>query len=108
MTNGKILIKIKKAFEKGNYRYTKHAIEQSINRNISEDEVKEAIASGEIIEEYPENKYSQSCLIYGKTVKGRPLHVQCSLPPKINIVTVYEPEPKQWVDYKIRKRGVRK
>lgn len=108
MTNKLILNKIKKAFEKGNYRYTKHAIDQSIDRNITDVEVREAIGSGEIIEEYPENKYSPSCLIYGKTVKGRPLHIQCSVPHKISIITVYEPDPEQWLNYKIRKKGVKK
>jgi hypothetical protein len=34
---------------------------------------------GEIIEEYPDDKYSPSCLIYGKTEGGRELHVHAAL-----------------------------
>ncbi|MEG4054235.1 MULTISPECIES: DUF4258 domain-containing protein [unclassified Microcoleus] len=34
--------------------------------------------AGEVIEEYPDDKYSPSCLIFGLTIANRPLHVQCS------------------------------
>jgi hypothetical protein len=64
----------------------------------------EAILSGDIIEEYPEDKYGPSCLILGKTKMGRPLHVQCSLPPTVWIITLYEPDPQEWIDLRIRKR----
>lgn len=57
---------------------------------------------GEIIEEYPDDKYSPSCLIYGKTENGRDLHVQLSLPPSVIIITTYAPNPEEWIDYKIR------
>ncbi len=74
-----------------------------IKRFIDRHEVEEAIMNGEIIEEYPEDKYSPSCLIYGKTKKGRDLHVQVSLPPKVVIITTYEPDPSEWIDCKIRR-----
>ena len=46
-----------------------------IDKSIDRHDVEEAILGGEIIEEYPGDKYSPSCLIYGKTRKGRDLHV---------------------------------
>ena len=74
-----------------------------IKRFIERNEVEEAMMNGEIIEEYPDDKYSPSCLLYGKTGKGRDLHVQVSLPPKVVIITTYEPDPSEWFDFKIRR-----
>jgi len=89
------------------YEFSKHAVDQSITRNISVAEVEEAIAGrSEVIEDYPDDKYGPSCLILGFTKAGRPLHLQCSYPsrPLIKIVTLYEPDPDVWVDFRIRKQ----
>ena len=63
------------------------------------------VNQSEIIEDYPEDKYGPSCLILGYTKAGRPLHVQCSYPsrPIVKIITVYEPDPNLWIDFRIRK-----
>ena len=45
---------------------------------IREKEVFEAVESGKVIETYPEDEPYPTCLIYGRTFGGRPLHV----PPK--------------------------
>ena len=42
-----------------------HAFERSLERAISPDEIKSAILTGEIIEDYPKDKYGPSCLICG-------------------------------------------
>jgi hypothetical protein len=65
--------------------------------------VESTIHTGEIIEKYPDDKYSPSCLIYGKTENGRDLHVQVSLPPLVVIITLYEPDQEEWADCKIRR-----
>ncbi len=88
------------------YEFSKHAVDQSIIRDISVSEVEEIItASAEVIEDYPEDKYGPSCLILGFTKTGRALHVHCSYPsrPLLKIITVYEPDPDLWVDCRIRK-----
>jgi hypothetical protein len=74
-------------------------------RDISVIEIRESIANGEVIEDYPNDKYGPSCLIYGMTISQRPLHIQCSYPsrPLIKIITVYEPNPDEWINYKERK-----
>jgi hypothetical protein len=89
--------------QKGEYRVSDHAVKRMIQRSIERYEAKEAILSGEIIEEYPDDKYSPSCLVYGKTQVGRDLHVQVSLPPKVVIVTTYPPDPDEWIDCRIRR-----
>lgn len=88
------------------YEYSKHAVDQLIVRSISVSEVEEAISnSSEVIENYPEDTYGPSCLILGFSNAHRPLHVQCSYPsrPLIKIVTVYEPDPELWANFRIRK-----
>lgn len=94
---------IQDKIEQGDHRFSDHAVKRMIERNIDRREVEQAILNGEIIEEYPDDKYSPSCLIYGRTGQGRPLHVQVSLPPKVVIITVYEPDPVDWVDYRFRR-----
>ena len=99
---------INKIIEKirtGLYEYSQHAVDQSVVRIISTKEVQEAIERGKIIENYPDDKYGPSCLIYGKTGEGRPIHVQCSYPsrPLVKIITVYEPDPELWTTFEIRR-----
>ena len=90
------------------YEFSKHAVDQSIIRAISVVEVEEAIyCTSEVVEDYPKDKYDPSCLILGFTKTGRPLHIQCSYPrrPLIKIITLYEPDPDLWFDFKIRKQN---
>lgn len=90
----------------GNFEYTQHAADQSILRRITVDELRQMMATAEIIEEYPNDKYGRSCLVLGFTNVGRPIHVQCSAPsrPILKIITLYEPDPNQWVDFRRRRR----
>ncbi len=89
----------------GEFELSRHAVDQSLLRHIRVQEIREAIASGEIIEDYPNDKYGPSCLMLGYTQSLRPLHTQCSHPvrPLIKIITVYEPDANLWDDLKIRK-----
>lgn len=87
------------------YEFSKHAVDQSIIRGISVQEMQEVFVAAEVIEDYPEDKYGPSCLIFGRTAAGRPLNVQCSYPtrPVVKIITLYEPDSVRWVDFKIRR-----
>src|SRR5438132_7669463 len=87
----------------GQFEYSQHAVDQSIVRHISVKELREAIAAGEVIEDYPTDKYGPSCLVFGVTLTGCPLHVQCSYPsrPLVKIITLYEPDPQRWGDFKV-------
>ena len=89
----------------GLFEFSKHAVDQTIGRRITVQDVREAIARGEIIEDYPDDKYGPSCLIFGLSGSGRPLHIQCSYPsrPLVKIITLYEPDANLWVDFKVRK-----
>ena len=87
---------IRKIAQASELFFTDHAVRQMANRSIMDTEVVEAILAGQIIEEYPDDKYSPSCLIFGCTQAGRPLHVQCSLPPHVRVITTYQPDPEEW------------
>ena len=82
----------------GRWEFSPHATRQVIARGVSTAEVAEAIAGGEIIEDYPQDKYGPSVLLLGRTARERVLHVQCTYPtrPLVKIITVYEPDPTQW------------
>jgi hypothetical protein len=88
------------------YELSKHALDQSIVRDIGVAEIEEAISNGaELIEDYPDDKYGPSCLLLGLSNAGRPLHLQCSYPGRslVKIITLYEPNPDLWVDFRTRK-----
>lgn len=44
------------------YRFSDHAVKRMIKRSIDRMAIEQAVLSGEIIEEYPDDKYSPSCL----------------------------------------------
>ena len=66
-----VLDDIQRKIRSGAYTFSDHAVKRMIKRGILRREVEETVFQGEIIEEYPDDKYSPSCLIYGKTEDGR-------------------------------------
>jgi len=90
------------------FELSKHAVDQSISRLIRLQEIREAIANSQIIEDYPNDKYAPSCLICGLTKTGKTIHIQISYPsrPLVKIITVYEPDPQKWNnDFTIRRNN---
>jgi hypothetical protein len=89
------------------FEFSEHAVTQTIVRHISVQEIREAISVGTIIEDYPTDKYGPSVLMLGFTHAQRPLHIQCTYPsrPLIKIITIYQPDEQQWIDYRIRRRS---
>ena len=58
-----ILSAIREKITQGKYEFSKHAVDQSIIRNIDVIEIQEAISNrSKIIEDYPDDKYGASCL----------------------------------------------
>jgi hypothetical protein len=90
---------IRRKIALGKFEFSQHAVDQSIIRHISAQEVREKIAEAEIIEDCPNDKYGPSCLLLGFTQK-------CSYPsrPWIKIITLYEPNPRLWIDLRLRRK----
>jgi len=95
---------VRELFRQHDYIFTAHASDREVQRDIPSRDIEEAVLAGEIIEDYPVDKYGPSCLIMGRTSTGRILHVQASYPPQVKVVTVYESSLDDWGDdWKTRK-----
>jgi len=99
--------KIRSHLINGQFEFSHHAFKRAIERNISEGEIREAGKDAIIIEDYPDDKYSPSCLLLGFTTAGRPLHIQVTQietgPGLVKIITIYQPGEDEWIDYSIRR-----
>lgn len=95
---------LQEAFAREAFLLTEHASVQAARRTIDSREMAEAVANGDVIEDYPGDKYGPSCLILGRTTVGRVLHLQVSYPPDVKVITVYEPTLERWSsDFKARR-----
>ena len=101
----KSLQEIREQLALGEFEFSRHAFHRSVERNISEREIREAGSGAEIVETYPGDKYSPSMLLLGSTASGRPLHpqVSCAETDKVRIITLYVPDPSAWDDYRRRR-----
>ena len=76
-----------------------HAIRQMsrLDHMITTAEVGAVVATGELLEDYPDDVRGHRCLLLGFGEEGRPIHVVCS--PKddfLAIITAYVPDLAQW------------
>ena len=101
----KTIEQIRRHLGRSEYRFSRHAAVRAVERNIGRREIAEAGADANVIEEYPDDKYSPSCLLSGCTQAGRPLHMQVSRADggDVKIITLYEPREEDWVDYSTRR-----
>lgn len=108
--SSEIYTEIKWCFFDDKIIYSQHSLYEMLNEEygiISDDEVAQAVSNGVIIESYSDDKPYPSYLIYGSTLENRPLHIVAAYNHEDNIViiiTVYQPDPELWVDYKIRRK----
>lgn len=75
-----------------------HAIQRMFQRRISEENVRQVLQQGEMIEDYSEEMPHPGGLLSGKIGK-RSLHVVVAENRPDNeriIITAYEPDPSQW------------
>ena len=86
-------------------KWSIHAIKRLRERHISRKDYKNSIYTGEIIEYYPEDYRTPSCLVSGKNLKNRPLHSVSGYDDNIiYAVTAYYPNIEEWDnDFKIRR-----
>jgi hypothetical protein len=101
----KSLAEIQAQLQLGKFEFTRHAFKRAIERNISVKEIRAASENIEIIEDYPDDKYSPSSLLLGVTKGDRALHIQVSRVESdiTKIIKLYEPNEKEWIDHRIRR-----
>ena len=77
---------------------TDHYLNMLVKRSISFEDVRSAILSGTIIEQYPDDYPYPSCLILGYAQNG-PLHIVVGLGhKKLWLITTYKPDVDKWED----------
>jgi hypothetical protein len=91
-----------------NIALTKHANYRLDERGISIEDIKNAIKSGEIIRQYEDGEPFPSCLVLGKALSGKHIHIVVSNDGDfLYIITAYFPDATEWgSDYKT-KRGAK-
>ncbi len=100
---------IRRCFDTDSVLYSNHARREMRTEaygEINEQEVYEAILSGEVIEAYRDDTPYPSVLLFGTTRGNRPLHVVCAYneeEPAVIIITVYQPDSRLWDGYRRRK-----
>ena len=87
---------------------THHARQEAKNDSLLLDQILYAAKNGEIIEDYSTDKPFPSCLIYGESKVGEPIHCVWAYDSETKIsilITVYRPDPELWIDWKEREKS---
>lgn len=98
VTNLEVVLKrIRALADLENIRITQHAQQEMVEDEIILDDILETIATGQILENYPEHRRGACCLLNGLTRDNRPLHIVCTTArPALIIITVYKPKSPKW------------
>lgn len=78
-------------------RFTGHAQTRMVERGIKQNDVINAINTGKIIEQYPDDYPFPSCLVLGLDIRNVYIHVVLAVRGiEIVIITVYRPTLEKW------------
>jgi hypothetical protein len=98
---------IRQAVAADRVRVTDHADEEMATDGLKLYDVGFSVQNGEVIEDYPTDHPLPSCLIFGKTDTGDPVHsvwAYNEMGARAILVTVYRPDPERWVNWRVRQR----
>lgn len=100
------LVLLRDVVRKRRIHWRQHAITRMMQRGIRRDDVMKVLLSGEVIEDYPDDRPFPSALLFDM-IESRPLHVVVALSPASQyayIITVYEPDPDRFgPDFRTRR-----
>lgn len=86
--------------------FTRHALTRMFERGISTLQVREIVATGELVEEYPVDEPFPSRLLLGQA-GGEALHIVLAFDAeagRCHIITVYWPDAVVWLEDWRRRR----
>jgi len=89
-------------------RVSDHADEEANADGLTFDGICFSVLHGEIIEDYPTDRPFPSCLVFGKTSSGVPVHSVWAYNTEVQwavLITVYRPDPDRWVNWRERKKS---
>ena len=100
--------KVKYLVAAGKSQVTEHSQESLLDDGIDLDEILKSVATGQVVEDYPDAFKGPSVLLLQIIRNGLPVHVLWGL-SKLNenvasLVTVYFPAPEKWYDGFIKRR----
>jgi hypothetical protein len=97
---------IVEAVQSGRVRITDHADEEADSDGLGFEEIYYSVMHGEIIESYPTDRPFPSCLIYGRTFNGDPVHTVWAYNEHSGwaaLVTVYRPDAERRIGWRERR-----
>lgn len=100
------IVEIVDAIRNNRLRITDHADEEAQEDKLAYDEIFFSVFQGEIIEDYPGDTPYPSCLIFGNTFAGEPVHSVWAFNEDGRwavLITVYRPDPTRWIDWRKRR-----
>jgi len=91
----------------GKYFFYTHALTEAKKDGVTPEDAVYAILNGEVIEEYPDR---QRVLVFAMLSHRIPLHVVCdySQGNVLLVPTVYIPDDRLWISFRVRRKGKRK
>lgn len=90
---------LRRLFDNGKIKWTIHIIRKLQERGIYRDDVNCAVSNGEIIEQYPDDYPYPSCLVSGKSLNNKPLHLVIGSDSTIlYLITSYIPDDAHFED----------
>ena len=98
---------LRRYYENESVYMTNHAAERCRERGIRAKDIRSAVMSGEIIEQYPDDFPFPNCLLCGKSAGEEIIHVCMSDEGESSkVITAYFPSAEKWnADCKTRKEA---
>jgi hypothetical protein len=102
-----VLAFIKACVREGRILWTYHVNMRLEGRYIAREQILSAVDAFEVIEDYPDDKYLPSCLVWARAGNDI-IHIHVAVDREsdcVKIITAYRPAPDKWLgDFKRRKR----
>lgn len=87
--------------------WSRHAIARLVTGALSRSAIETALASCEVIEDYPAaHRPLPDCLVLATLADATPVHAVIAVDEaneRIFVVTIYRPDPVRWIDERTRK-----
>lgn len=94
------LVAIQSLAARGEYRFSRHALEELEADGILPLEVVHGIQSAVVVEDYPEHRRGPCVLVLCRGEQGEPIHavwgLQAGTTTPAVLVTAYRPDPAEW------------
>ena len=98
---------IRRLIRQGDYELSIHAQQERLEEDLDVVQIEEALLSGEILEQYPNDPRGESCRVVGYA-GTKPVHVvigwarRSAASRTLRTITVYMPKPPRWPDPQTR------